>query len=135
MTSELKRVYRHYEELEEFHAGMWKIIRGEDRKSAIKRAADLMKNASDFQSAMTRALVEWEKSCEVNLTAESVNRIAWLGHAGCCIGVDSPEESTRAAWHTLNKDEQDAANKAAAVVLNIWMGSYQGTQLELFRDA
>lgn len=115
-----ERIYHHYGDLEEYHNGMWRIVRGDDRKGFILAAADLMRDAPRFKACMMRSLEEWPNSCEHNLTAENVNRIAWLGHAGCCIGVNSPEEATRAGWHTLTKAEQDEANRVAAEVLEVW---------------
>ncbi len=120
----IERRYFHYEELEEYHAGMWRPERGEKRKSHIMNAADLMRDSDAFKEAMRRALVEWPKSCEHNLTIEGANKLAWLGHAGCCIAVGSPEEATRAAWHTLDEAEQDEANRVAQEVLDEWEESY-----------
>lgn len=116
----IERIYHHYEDLEEFHAGMWKIVRGDARKSAISRAADLMRDSDAFKAAMLRATNEWPKSCEHNLTMVDGNRLAWLGHAGCCLEAGSPEEATRAAWHSLNAAEQDEANRVAEEVLLTW---------------
>lgn len=123
-----KRIYRDYKELEEFKSGMWRIVRGEERKGYVQAAADLMRDSDAFKAAMRRALIEWVLSCEVALTAESVNRIAWLGHAGCCIATGSPEEATRCGWHTLDFAEQDEANRVAAEVLDEWEAMY--VQLE-----
>ena len=119
-----ERVFRHYEELEEFHAGMWRIERGDARKLHLQSAADLMRDSDRFKSAMMMAIVEWPLSAEVALTAAAVNRIAWLGHAGCCLATGSPEEATRAAWHTLNLAEQDEANRVAKEVLDYWEYEY-----------
>ena len=116
-----ERVFHNYVNLEEFHAGMWAIVRGKARKNHIANAADLMKQPDAFKSAMLQAVDEWPVSCEANLTAPSVNRIAWLGHAGCCIATGSPEEATRVAWHTLAADEQDVANRMADEVLQIYL--------------
>lgn len=127
------RRYFHYEELEEFKFGMWRIVKGEQRYKNSRAAADLMRSVSSFKEAMYRAIRDWPNSCMHNLTAESVNRIAWLGHAGCCLGVGSPEENTRIGWHMLNAMEQDAANAAAMEVLNYWESvNAQDMQLELF---
>lgn len=115
------RIFHPYHKLEEFHAGMWRIVRGSERKNYIAAAADLMKAPQDFRDAMIRALDEWPISCEANLTAESVNRIAWLGHAGCCIATGSPEEATRVGWHTLAPDEQDEANRVADEVVQMFL--------------
>jgi hypothetical protein len=130
-----KRLYFHYEELEECHAGMWRITRGETRKECIARAAALMKDAPRFKAAMVEAIAAWPKSCAAAFTADAVNQIAWLGHAGCCIAAQSPEEATRAAWHTLTRPEQDEANKVAAEALLTWSRpAHLFEQLELFGE-
>ena len=120
----MKRIYRHYEDLEEFHAGMWRIERGFSRKRHIQNAATLMRDPKAFKLAMERVLLDWPISVEVNLTAETINRIAWLGHAGCCVATKSPEEATRAGWHTLSFAEQNEANRVAAEVLTQWELNY-----------
>lgn len=119
------RVYHHYTKLEEYTAGMWRITHGPERKGYIEKAANLMRIPEKFGSAMLRAVNEWPISCENALTAESTNRIAWLGHAGCCVGVGSPEEATRAGWHTLSLSEQDRANAIAAKALMRWEEIYE----------
>lgn len=134
--AKIKRVFRHYQELEEFHMGMWRIVRGEERKRLMQAAADLMRDPEAFKAAMLRAVREWPISCEANFTADGVNHIAWLGHAGCCIGANSPEEATRAGWHTLTQAEQDVANRVAAEALEEFWKSYrQPGALDLFAVA
>jgi hypothetical protein len=132
-----ERIFYHYEELEEYHAGMWRIVRGEQRKRNIEAASDLMRCPDEFKEAMMSAIKAWPKSCEANLTADGLNKIAWLGHAGCCLSVGSAEENTRAAWHTLGPTEQDDANRVAAEVLAFWQSNYKPKrrQLELFEVA
>ena len=120
MPKNFKRVYMHYERLEEYKCGMWRIVHGEQRAKNIELAAQLMRDIPAFSRAMLRAVEEWGNSCSFNLTSEESNRLAWLGHAGCCLGVGSPEENTRAGWHSLNQSEQDAANEAAQKVLEHW---------------
>lgn len=119
-----KRVYFHYEELEEYKQGMWKIIRGAKRKEYIGKASDLMRRPAEFKTAMQSALKSWTNSMLFNLTAIGVNKIAFLGHAGCCVSTGSPEECTRVAWHTLTKSEQDEANRVAGEVLEEWIARY-----------
>jgi hypothetical protein len=116
----LNRVYFHYEQLEEFHAGMWRIVRGEQRMTNAVNAANLMRDSVAFKSAMLRAVNEWPNSCLHNLTAEGINKLAWFGHAGNCLGVNSPEENTRIGWHMLNQSEQDEANRVAQEVVDHW---------------
>ena len=123
------RIYHHYEDLEEYHAGMWRIVRGVKRKEYANAAADLMRQPGEFKTAMMTALTDWPKSCEANLTAESVNRLAWLGHSGCCLAVNSPEDCTRMGWHQLNRDEQDEANRVAQEVLDAWIAQHKQTTM------
>jgi hypothetical protein len=116
-----ERVYFHYEDLEEYKFGMWKITNGDVRKAHIEASADLMKTPDEFKAAMVAAIEQWPNSCLHNFTADGVNKIAWLGHAGCCMAVSSPEDCTRTAWHTLSKAEQDEANRVAAEALETWL--------------
>lgn len=120
MPSIRTRVYHHYKELEESHHGMWRICRGQARQRNAERAAKLMRDSTAFLAAMRRALAEWPKSCAHNLSADGVNKLAWLGRAGCCLAAESPEENTRIGWHMLNQSEQNEANRVAQLVLDQW---------------
>lgn len=136
MKSSGERMYFPYEQLEEFKAGMWRIVRGEDRKRFAVKAAELMRNHEAFKAAMMEAIETWPISCQQNLTAENTNRIAWLGHAGCCIAVGSCEENTRIGWHMLTPREQALANDAAASALEAWASRrVTESQPGLFDDA
>jgi hypothetical protein len=114
------RIYHHYERLEEFQCGMWRMVYGADRDPFFKAAQALMKDPAAFKAAMVRAAHEWRYSCEHNLTARAVNRQAWIGHAGTCIATGAPEDITRQAWWTLNQAEQDAANAVADEAIAEW---------------
>ena len=129
----MNRVFYKFTDLEEYEAGMWAIARGELRKANMDRAADLMRDPCRFIRAMMVAVNDWPKSCAHNLTVDAANRIAWLGHAGCCVAAFSPEENTRCAWHTLTKREQDVANACALLVLKRWERRHRpAQQLPLF---
>lgn len=117
----IEREFFHYNDLEEWHGGMWRIIRGADRITNALRATVLMQNDDLFEAAMMRAIEEWPNSCRHNLSAENTNRLAWLGHAGCCLAAGSPEENTRLGWHDLTKPQQDSANATAQRVLDAWI--------------
>lgn len=92
-----------------------------------------MRNPQEFKRAMAQAVRSWPNSAEHNLTAIECNRRAWLGQAGCLIGVDSPEEPTRIGWHRLTESEQREADRVAQEVINGWEKTYDaGGQQELF---
>jgi len=124
MKKKFKRVYHPYHLWEEYHAGMWIVTAGEKRKEHAKASADLMRDPEAFFQAMMKAVNDWPISCEVNLTASSINQRAWLGHAGCCIAAGSPEDCTRLGWHMLTEEEQDKANAAADRAIEEWARRY-----------
>jgi hypothetical protein len=84
-----------------------------------------MKDPVAFKTAMQKAVQDWPISCEMNLSARCMNRRAWLGHAGCCVAENSPEEATRLGWHKLNQVEQDLANQVADEVILEWETNYK----------
>jgi len=124
----MKRIFHRYEKWEEYHHGMWRIVKGDDRALYRLAAAFLMKTPAEFLEAMTTAIDYWPISCENSLTSRAVNRRAWFGHAGCCIAVGSPEDITREAWHTLTQNEQNEANHAADLAIEQWEATYAEAQ-------
>ena len=117
----MKRIFHRYEKCEEYSAGMWRKVPPQDRQQYVKASAELMLNPQMFRAAMIKAANEWKHSCETNLTAPTVNKRAWLGHAGCCIQAGSPEDLTREAWGALDQEAQDLANQMADEAIAYWM--------------
>lgn len=117
------RKYFHFKDLEENNHGFWRMTNGEERRMLMTDAEELMRDVGSFEECMQRAVDEWPNSVLHNLTVPGSNKLAWLGHAGCCLAVGSPEETTRCAWHKLNEEEQNAANAAAQRVLDRWINA------------
>jgi hypothetical protein len=120
----IKRVFHHYKKCEEFESNMWKAVPIEDRQDYQDKSAALMLDCPAFEAAMKRAVDEWPFSCEAALTASTMNHQAWIGHAGCAINHNAPEDLTRLAWRTLNQAQQDAANAAADLAIAYWKEKY-----------
>lgn len=114
----MKRIYHHVDNLEE--GPMWQKITGQLAVEFTEKAAELMKEPDCFKDAMRQALEKWPFACEHNLSAKNINRLAWLGHAGCYLETGSPEECTRLGWWKLDQDQQDEANAVAAEVIEEW---------------
>ena len=128
----MKRIFHNYKVCEEYEAGMWRNVTSKEREKYSSLAAELMIDVDGFTNAMRRASQEWTFSCEHSLSDTSMNRLAWLGHAGCCISLGSPEDATRKGWWMLNQWQQDRANEAAASVIKEWEERQcQSDQLEL----
>jgi hypothetical protein len=123
-VKKIKRVYHHYKLCEEYETNMWKQVPVEDRQDYQDKSRALMLDCDAFEAAMRRAADEWPFSCEVTLTAPTMNHLAWMGHAGCAINHNAPEDITRLAWRTLNEEEQDRANGAASNAIEYWRAKY-----------
>ena len=105
---------------------MWKQIPLDQRQNKVIQSRDLMLDIAGFRQAMFKAVDEWPFSCEHNLTASVINHQAWLGHAGCAIAHDAPEDLTREAWSLLNEEQQRLANIAADEAKEYWLNKYKG---------
>src|SRR5262245_13931181 len=107
MDRTIRRVFHPWSKREEFkpvgnfEAGMWTKLHGIRATEATERAKTLMMDSTAFERAMLFAIQSWPLSSEHNLSAVDTNRRAWLGHAGCFVVAQSPEETTRLAWHQL----------------------------------
>jgi hypothetical protein len=121
----IKRVFHHHEKCEEYKTRMWKQIPVNERESMIIASRDLMIDHQAFRLAMIKAVNAWPHSCEANLTASVINHQAWLGHAGCAVNHDAPEDLTRLAWSMLTQEQQDLANLAADEAKAHWLENYR----------
>ena len=119
-----KRVFHHFQKMEEYHSVMWKQIPVERREFAILASAELMVDHEAFEAACIRAVDEWPNSAEAAFTASVINHQAWIGHAACCINHGASEDLTRLAWRTLTEEQQDLANAAADRAIAYWEERY-----------
>ena len=103
---------------------MWKQVPVQDRQFYQDQSAALMLDCNKFEAAMKKVVDEWKYSCEASLTASSINHQAWIGHAGCAINHNAPEDITRLAWRTLTQEQHDLANQAADNAITYWKGKY-----------
>jgi len=103
---------------------MWKQVPIEDRQMYQDKSAALMIAHDNFEVAMKRAVNEWTFSCEAALTASTMNHQAWMGHAGCAINHNAPEDITRLAWRSLSEEQQTLANLAADRAIEYWRTKY-----------
>ena len=113
-------IYLHFELLEEYPAGMWKTITGQEREMLLKRAIEFTGYAKEYGVYMLKAVNLWPNSCAHNLSKSNTNRQAWIGHAATCIAIKCPEDITRLAWHYLTQKQQDDANAQADIAIQTW---------------
>lgn len=120
------RVYHPYQDWEEHAFGLWRDVSGAERANLLTRAIAFTGDAALYGAAMLRIADEWPISCEHNLTCLGMNRLAWIGHAACCLETGAPEDVTREAWHHLTQPQRDAANAVADHAIAVWETAYRG---------
>jgi hypothetical protein len=130
----MKRIFHHYENWEDYQAGMWRNVGGSERTEFLRKAIEFTGDAALYGSFMRRVLVEWPLACEHNLTDITQNRKAWIGHAATCIAIDCPEDITRLAWAQLSQQQQDDANEQARQTIEEWEALYEAKNLAIYRQ-
>jgi hypothetical protein len=116
----IKRIFHHYQLMEEYQSPMWKVVPPDQREALVLKSAALMIDSKSFHLACVRVLREWPKSCEANLSATVINHQAWIGHASCALNHGAPEDLTRLGWRMLTQEQQDLANAAADIAIEAW---------------
>lgn len=117
----MKRIYHHYEKWEDFKNGMWRRVSPEDELSMLGQAIEFTGNATKYGMAMIRVINEWPITCEHNLTNQSINQKAFIGHCAVCLELGIPEYIVRMAWKHLSDSQRFEANKKAEIAINQWV--------------
>lgn len=121
----MNRIYHPYTEWEDWQAGMWRSVSGSEKIELLRKAIEFTGDAELYGSFMRKVLVEWPIACEHNLTDESQNRKAWIGHAATCMAIDCPEDITRSAWYQLTQQQRDDANQQAQNAIDEWVSLHE----------
>jgi hypothetical protein len=114
------RIYHDFRKWEEVAAGMWEILPADQEKNILQKAVEFTGNADLYGSFMMRVIREWPVSCEQAFTNPSMNHLAWVGHAACCMAIGCPEYITRRAWGMLTQQQRDDANARALDSVRTW---------------
>lgn len=130
----MNRIYHPYWMWEDFKAGFYDNISGEQKKEMINKVVELFSDNEITRKYMIRVIDEWVFSCQHNLSNESLNRIAYLGQGACCLFAGVPSTITMEAWSLVSKENQDKADGIAKDVLNIWINRNKKIELCLSLD-
>jgi hypothetical protein len=118
MKHSINRIYHPYWLWEEASHNMWGSV--QDRALYLDWAVEFTGNAELYGSWMIKVVNDWKYSCEHNLTNQTQNNQAWIGHAACAYANNCPEDIVRAAWSKLSEQQQIEANKKADQAIELW---------------
>lgn len=116
----IKRVFHPYTKWEDYTHGFYENCSGKEKESKLEKCIILFNSEQLTREYMFRVVNEWKYSCEHNLTNESLNQIAYIGQAACCLYASIPNTITMEAWSMLSQDVQERSNKIAKEAIKEW---------------
>jgi hypothetical protein len=116
----MERIFHPYDKWEDYTHGFYDNISGKNKNQMIQNVIDIFSNPSETKRLMQKVISEWKYSCEHNLTNMSMNRIAYLGQASCCIEHKIPSTITMESWNKVDKNYRDIADSIAKDLIKEW---------------
>ena len=116
----MKRIYHRYEKWEDHKAGLYDNCKKENKTKTKKLVIEMFEDYGLTMCFMNNAINEWVYSCEHNLTNDSLNRIAYIGQAACCLYAKSPNLLTMNVWYSLSQSVRDRSDFLARRSIKKW---------------
>lgn len=128
------RIYHPYWLWEDYQAGFYENCSGEQKQIYIEKIIEMFNDEKLTLENMFFVVDNWKYSCEHNLTNNSMNSIAYIGHGACCVYCGAPSTITMECWSKLSKEVQDRADKNALQAIKRWKENNKFIQLCLNID-
>lgn len=119
------RVYKPYYDWEDWQNGMWRSVNKVEQKTLIDWAVEFTGDHVKYGNAMSEVLSAWPNTMLHNLTNQSMNKRAFLGHCACCFSSGCPESIVRSAWKLLTEEQRVLADEAAQKHIDNWINEYK----------
>jgi len=113
----MDRIYHRYENWECFKNGFFKNVSGAEKTNHVEKVKELFHDSKNTEVFMNKVLIEWPFSTEHNLSNNSLNRIAWLGQAACCLYAGIPYRITMETWRYVDEKKQVKACEIAEKII------------------
>lgn len=134
MSNNIKRIYHPYWLWEDYKHGFYDNVSGEQKKLMIAKVVEMFNDEKKTKEMMFFIVDNWQYSCEHNLTNESLNKIAYIGQAACCIFYKIPSTITMEAWSKLTEEVKRRSDKIALEAIKRWTIKNKHIQLCLNLD-
>ena len=125
----MERIYHRYEDWECYKNGFFDNISGIEKELLEKKMIEMFSNSEVTEFQMREVILKWSNSCEHNLSNISLNRVAWLGQASCCIYANIPYKITMNNWRFLDKERQKISCDIAEKIIKEYEQSFKKRQL------
>lgn len=125
----MKRVYHRYENWECYKSGFFSNISGPEKTQLELKVIEMFSSSDTTEKYMREVVEKWVNSCEHNLSNISLNRVAWLGQAACCLYAKIPYKITMNHWRFLDKERQKISCDIAEKIILEFEESFKKRQL------
>lgn len=105
----MERIYHRFEYWECYKAGLYSNKSNLNKENLALKVVEFFEDSLKTKQFMIKVIEEWKYSCEHNLSNISLNRIAWLGQAACCIYAKIPYKVTMESWRLVNELKRNEA--------------------------
>jgi hypothetical protein len=116
----MERIYHNYKKWEDFNCGFYSTTNTKNKNYLISKVIELFTDSNLTEIYMRKVINEWVYSCEHNLTNMSLNKIAYIGQAACCIYAKVPFYITMNAWNKIDIINRNIADKIAYKIIKEW---------------
>lgn len=116
----MERVYYHFKKWEDYKYGFYSNCNGDERELKIQSVIELFTSKSLTECYMRKAIELWNISMDQNLSNKSINRVAYLGQAACCVYNNVPNLVTMEAWKRLTNEDRYRSDLIAIKLIKEW---------------
>lgn len=120
----MNRIYHNYTLWEDYLNGMWNKVNKVDEQILLQKAILFTSDHIQYGNAMMDVVKLWKFTMEHNLTDNSINHKAFVGHCAVSYKLNIPEYITRMAWGNLTERQQYLANKQAEKAIKYWKSNH-----------
>jgi hypothetical protein len=128
-TATIKQVYIPYWEWEDYINGMWLKAPKEQESEMLIKAIEFTGNHIKYGLAMLEVSKKWPKTMLNNLTNQSINRRAFIGHCAVKYKIGIPEYITRMAWKELTDKQRFLADNIAEKTIKHYLNETRNSRL------
>ena len=103
----MEQVFYPWDLWEDHKHGFYNNVSGLNKKKLEEKVLEVFSNESMTLMFMSSVLDNWKFSCEHNFTNPSINKIAYLGQAACCLAYGVPSTVTMSYWRNVPEEYRD----------------------------
>ena len=115
-----KQIFHPWHLWEDHKHGFYSVNKQSDKAVLSEKIIELFESRGLTEKYMRLVCDKWVKSCEHNLTNQSMNKIAWLGQAASCLYCGASCFLTMNNWNKLSFSDRVESDRIAIRIIKEW---------------